>query len=164
MAIYMASSGFAARQHILDALLLPGERVICVAEISAFIYWKSAATFAAALVLLFYAATLGIYAAAVGVALFFLAWSGRKYLLLAATDRRLLVRGGILNENIIQLPYEAVESLRVSRLPMARMFGYGSIILSGRGQQTVIVPYVKNMAAFEAAVAGNMGLKEKTAA
>lgn len=155
MSTYVASTGigYNGREEILNEIMLPGERLLYVAEVSPFVYWKSAALAFMAFLSLFFSIQLALFFLVVAMGAFFLAYSGRKYLLLAATDRRIVIRGGILNVNVIQLTFDAVESLVVSSMFLGQMFGYGSVIISGRGQQRVILPYIKNATALETLVA-----------
>lgn len=155
MTTYVASTGFArqnGRQEILDGILLPGENVLYVAAVSPFVYWKAAAIAFMALIVLFFSIQLCLFFLLVAIISFLVAYSARRYLLLAATDRRIVIRGGIMNTSVIQLTYDAVESLAVSSMLLGQMFGYGTVIIAGRGQQRILMPYIENAMALETLV------------
>jgi len=138
----------AETQDILEAILLPDEQVIRVGLVSPWAYWKSGAVAAAALMTLVISVNLALYFLAIALVLFLLAFSARKYLLLVATDRRLVVRGGIINVEVLQFGYDKIESIELSSMLLGQIFGYASVIISGTGRRRVTIPYIANAMAF----------------
>ncbi len=155
----LSLAGFldATPHTIAASLLLPNERVIHVAAISPLVYWKSGVVAVSALVTLLFSIHLAAYFLLIGLGLFLLALSARKYLLFMATDQRLLIRGGIMNVEVIQFSYDAIESIEISSMLLGQIFGYGSIIISGTGKRKIIIPYIENAGIFE-----NIVIQKKT--
>jgi hypothetical protein len=132
------------QQEIVEAMLLPGENIVRVAVISPGVYWKGIAAMIAALFALVYGFWLAVYCAAVGGFLLALAYGTKKYLVLAATDHRIIIRAGILNQEVLQLRYHQVESVDTVDPISGQFFGYGSVIITGTGRARWVVPYVED--------------------
>lgn len=139
-------------QGVLDSLLLPDEQVIHVAAISPMVYWKAAAITLVAVMAVSFSVNLAAYLLLISLGMFLLAFCTRKYLLLAATDRRLLIRSGVLSLETIQFAYDTIESVELSSMLLGQLFGYANVIITGTGRRRVYIPYVENAAGFEASV------------
>lgn len=138
-----------------DVLILAGvtltedEKVIAMATIHDAIYWKSVAVIIIGMLMLpGFAMTLGIFFMFVGVVMLALAHLTRSYLVLAATDKRIFIRSGIVYTDMIEMRYTQVESIELGITPIGQIFNYGSVIVTGTGQRRVIVPFVSNAIAF----------------
>ena len=52
---------------------------------------------------------------------------------IAVTDRRVLIKTGIMNRRTLELLLSRIESIGVNESPLGRMLGYGTVILRGTG-------------------------------
>ncbi len=137
------------------ALLLAGitltedEKLIETAVIHDGIYWKGVAVVVSGMLLLpSFAARLGIFLMFVGAILIGLAWLTQKYLILAASDKRIFIRSGVVYADMIEMRYAQVESIELGITPIGQIFGYGSVIVTGTGQRRIIVPFVTDAVLF----------------
>lgn len=139
---------------ILESMLLPDEHVLQIAKISAGIYWKTIAVFCLAVlfittalsfdlptplfILLVVAMTIKI------VVMGILAYLTKHYLLLAVTDKRVIMRVGIINLEIAQMRYAQIESSEIASTIPGRLLGYSNVFVSGTGGRTLAVPFIMN--------------------
>lgn len=121
-----------------------GEEVRMRAYIHPGIYWRAMAVFFLSIILLIKVFNLGVFFLLVSLLMFMFAQATKHYLLLVLTDQRVVIRFGILNLETIQMHYNKIESVEVVWPPMGRVFGYGSIFISGTGSRVVSVPYIGN--------------------
>lgn len=130
------------------------ETLVSFAHIHAAIYWKSVAVliFAILVAVGIPALGLGLFFLVVGLIMFSMAHLARRYLILAATDKRIFIRSGWFYADMIELRYAQVESIEVGIMPTGQIFSYGSVILTGTGQRRVIVPFVADAVQFRAKV------------
>ena len=133
--------------------LAEGEVLIAFAHIHAAIYWKAVAVLMFAILIgLAFAPMLGLFFALVGGIMFLMAHLTRRFLILAATDKRMFVRSGWFYADMIELRYAQVESIELGIMPTGQMFGYGSVIVTGTGQRRIIVPFVADAVQFRSKV------------
>lgn len=125
-----------------DVSVLPDERVVKVATFSNGIYWKSGAVFLFSLILMMKVQNLGIFLMLVAGVMFGLAYITRHYMVLILTNKRILVRSGLIRMDTIQLPIERIESVELERTLPGLALGYASVILTGTGSRVMGVPYV----------------------
>lgn len=129
------------------------ENFMTLARIHGAIYWKGVAVIIfGMLLLLTVAMNAGFFLIFVGVLMLVLAHLTRQYLILAASDKRIFIRSGILYADMIEMRYAQVESIELGINPIGQMFGYGSVIVTGTGQRRVIVPFIDNAIAFRKTV------------
>lgn len=133
---------------MLEAMLMPGERLVNVASVSVGIYWKCAAVLLVALITLFYSLTLALYFLVIGVILGVLAFRTRRFLMLGTTDRRIIASGGVLTQELIDFPYESIESVELFTSPMGMLFNYASVIVTGLGRKRLMIPFIRNAGSF----------------
>lgn len=125
--------------------LTEDETLLTVANIHDAIYWKGVAVVIVGLLMLpFFLMNLGILLMFVGAVMIAIAHLTRRYLILAATDKRVFIRSGILYTDMIELRYTQIESVELGITPIGQIFGYGSVIVTGTGQRRVIVPFIDN--------------------
>ena len=125
------------------------ESLLTLARIHGAIYWTGVAIIIfGMLLLLTFAASLGLFLIFVGIVMLILAHLTRRYLLLAASDKRIFIRSGILYADMIEMRYGQIESIELGINPIGQIFGYGSVIITGTGQRRVIVPFISNAIAF----------------
>jgi uncharacterized membrane protein YdbT with pleckstrin-like domain len=139
-----AISSRSAAADLLEPMLEPGEHVVSIATISPGIFWKSIALAIAAVIALFYSLTLSIYLAVVALIALMLALLTRKYLLLAATDQRVIIRYGIFYIEVVEMRYDRVESVELVNSFMGQLVGYANVIITGTGRLRYGVPFVEN--------------------
>lgn len=141
--------GPAAESHaILQSMLTPDEKIIRHATISPGIYWKGIALLGLALLVLIKAFNLGVFLLLVTAIILVIAHLTKHFLLLAATNKRIIMRGGIMNLDVIQLRYSKVESVEVAWTIMGQFLGYASVVITGTGSRVVVIPYVADAAQF----------------
>lgn len=129
------------------------EVLIDFAHIHAAIYWKSVAVLIFAIVIgIAFAPTLGLFFALVGAIMFIMAHLTRRYLILAATDKRIFVRSGWFYADMIELRYAQIESIELGIMPTGQIFGYGNVVITGTGQRRIIIPFVANSVQFRSKV------------
>ena len=126
------------------------EHILASTVIHPAIYWKGVAVVLFGLLLLFSVTffNLGILFLIVGALMLFMAYMTRRFLLLAATDKRIFVRSGILYADMIELRYAQVESVELGITPIGQIFGYGNVIVTGTGQRRIIVPFITEAVTF----------------
>lgn len=139
---------------VLKSMLLPDEHILQIGEISGGIYWKTIAVLCIAVLFMALAFSFGLpfpllllFGAALTVkilAMAVIAYLRKHYLLLAVTDKRVIIRVGIINLEIIQMRYAQIESSEVASTIPGRFLGYSSIFISGTGGQTLAVPFIVN--------------------
>lgn len=159
----IASSGLrpdeaSSPRTILKSMLLPDEHILLMGEVSAGIYWKSAAMFCLSIVFMALMFSFGLpwqLLLLFGVALSIkvlvmssIAYLRKHYLLLVATDKRVIIRVGIINLEVIQMRYTQIESSEIASTIPGRFFRYSSVFISGTGGQTLAVPYIVNAMEF----------------
>ena len=131
-----------------------GEALIAFAHIHAAVYWKAVAVWILAILLAvgFTAGTLGLFLAVVGAIMFVMAHLTRRFLILAATDKRVFVRSGWFYADMVELRYAQIESIELGIMPTGQIFNYGSVIVTGTGQRRIIVPFVADAVQFRSKV------------
>lgn len=138
---------FEAKQAVMP-MLLPGEELIHLATVSGGIYWKSVAMALAGCVATFYSPYMGVYFFIVAGVMAVFAYLTRKYLLLAATDRRVIMCGGIVNQEVIDLRHDKIESVELLGTLPGMLCGYAGVILAGTGRARIIIPFIEDAVAF----------------
>lgn len=128
--------------------LVEGEQALVQGIISKAIYWKGVAVLILALFLLFPAFNLGLFLLLVGGVMIFLAALTERYLILILTDKRVIIRAGILYVELIEIRHSQVESVELSYTLIGQLFGYASVVISGTGRRTVMVPFIRNALEF----------------
>lgn len=129
------------------------EALVAFARIHGAIYWKAFAVLLfALLVATGFAFELGLFFALVGAVMLVMAHLTRRYLILAATNKRLFVRSGWFYADMVELRYSQIESIELGIMPVGQVFGYGSVIVTGTGQRRIIVPFVADSVQFRSKV------------
>lgn len=150
------------QRALLKSMLLPDENILQVGKISYGIYWKTIAVLFFGMLFVLIAFLMGLpgrlgilFALAISIKVIIMtvvAYLTRHYLLLVATDKRVILRVGILNLEIIQLRYSKVESSEVASTIAGRFFGYSSVFISGTGGHILAVPFIENALAIRNAI------------
>jgi hypothetical protein len=125
------------------------EHLLVYARIHGAIYWKGVAIVIFGLLLLpTFAQNIGLLLMVVGAIMIGLAYLTRFYLILAASDKRLFIRSGLLYADMIEMRYGQVEGIELGITPLGQIFGYGNVIITGTGQRRVIVPFISDAVEF----------------
>jgi hypothetical protein len=146
----------AKREHVLSGqpnehiqqLLLDGEEIIRVATIHPGIYWKGIAVLILALILLVFAFNLGVLMLIVSAIMLVVAHLTKHFLLLALTNKRVLIRYGVIKLDVIQIHHRKIESVELAWTIMGQLMGYASVMITGTGSRVSIVPFIANAPQF----------------
>ncbi|MCM2344061.1 MAG: PH domain-containing protein [Alphaproteobacteria bacterium] len=134
----------------LESILMPDEKVLRVATISPGIYWKGVVVFVLAALVMIKAFALGLFLMFVSVLMLAVSYLTRYFLLLAATDKRVIIRHGIINLDTIQFRYTKLESVELSRTIIGQLLGYASVVITGTGSRVTVVPFIADASKFRA--------------
>lgn len=136
----------------LESLLMKNEKLIVACDVHWGIYWKSVTLlFIALLVWIFIAPELGyilLVAAIIGIVH---AYILTRMLLLVLTNKRILMRYGILQVDVVDMRFKNIESIELERMLPGFLLGYSNVIVMGIGQRTVRIPYLTNGVTFRRA-------------
>ena len=106
-----------------------------------------------------------------GVGFFFLVFAGlfilagyltRKATEIAVTNKRIVIKTGILNRRTLELLLSKVESIGVEEGLLGRMLGYGSVVVRGTGGTPEPFHDVTNPLEFRRQVQQQIELREKS--
>ena len=136
----------------VDSLLLKGEEIVVSCGVHWGIYWKSGALFVLSLIVgLFVAPELGLIllvASLIGVIHSYLL---TRMLLLVLTNKRVLMRYGILQVDVVDMRFKNIESIELERMLPGFLLGYSNVIVMGIGNRAVRIPYLTNGVTFRRA-------------
>lgn len=133
--------------------LIPGEVMIRRSRIHPGIYWKSIVVLCLGLFLTLKVVNLGLLFLIVGAAMAGVAWVTQTNLMLVLTNRRVIVRVGLLFwTEAVELRLSQIESVEVERMIPGMVMGYGTVSITGTGQRITRVPYVADPNAFRQAI------------
>ncbi len=140
----------ATGEEALQSILMPGEKIMRIAQISPGIYWKGFAVLLLAVILLFSGTlfNLGLFFLFISVLMLSVSYLTRYFLLLAATDKRIIIRHGILNLDTIQFRYSKLESVELSRTIIGQILGYASVVITGTGSRVTVIPFIADASRF----------------
>lgn len=134
-----------ARQADINDMLVKGERIVLEAQISRNIYWKAVAVLiVAVLVALFVVLEIGVLLAVVSLLMFVHATLLREVLMFVLTNKRVLVRYGILQVDVVDMRFDKIESIELERMLPGYLMGYANLVVMGVGQRYLVIPYVEN--------------------
>ena len=75
---------------------------------------------------------------------------------LAITDKRLIVKYGLLSTHSIEIRFNKIETVRVSQGLVGKIFKYGDVIVTGTGSTFDPIRSIKNPMGFRAALSQAM--------
>jgi uncharacterized membrane protein YdbT with pleckstrin-like domain len=128
--------------------LIPNETVIYITTLSWIVYLKSVLVLLIGAALLVWGAQSGgaldidqdnpLYAVGglvllVGLTLFFTAFIRRRSCEFAVTNKRVIIKIGLISRRSVELLLTKVEAISVDQTLLGRIFGYGSITIIGTG-------------------------------
>jgi len=88
----------------------------------------------------------------VGVVMFLTAWIKMKTTDFAVTNRRVILKTGWLNRHTHELAVESVEGVSLDQSIVARMFGFGRVVVTGTGDAVIAFPPMANPVEFRRAI------------
>lgn len=91
-------------------------------------------------------------AAALGVVVIVVALVRRASTELAVTNRRVIAKFGLIARSTVEMNLAKIESVRVEQTVMGRLFGFGSIIVTGTGSTMDPIRFIANAIAFRQAI------------
>ena len=148
----------------VETIIGPGEQVLHVGRISLLTILSSllAGTFfiivAFGLLLLMPVGSpnvdhaLAASAGALGILVIVVALIRRSSTELAVTNRRVIAKFGLIARSTVEMNLAKIESVRVEQTVMGRLFGFGSIIVTGTGSTMDPIRYIANPIAFRQAI------------
>ena len=139
-----------AGPEAMESILMPGEKVLRIAAISPGIYWKGIAVFVLSILVMMKALALGGFLMFVSLVMLGVAHATKYFLLLAATDKRVVIRHGIINLDTIQFRYTKLESVELSRTIIGQILGYASVVITGTGSRITVIPFIADASKFRA--------------
>ena len=104
---------------------------------------------------------IGLIIAACGLILVLAGLIQRNSTELAVTNRRVIAKFGFIRRSTIELNLAKVESIRVEQSIGGRIFGYGSVIVTGTGSTMDPIPYVADPIKFRQAVQSATDVAQK---
>ncbi len=141
-----AKSALKSKNRDVFADLREGETVLGRSVISNGIYWKAIAVILVALVFAFFAPPLAYFFSLIAVLMFVYCYIQQTILSLIVTNQRVFIRAGILKIDTVQMRVERIESVEVQKTLVGYALGYGTVIMTGVGNQFAFVPYIDNSA------------------
>ena len=136
-------------KQLTGMTLRDDEEVLFIGIVHPAIMWKAVAVLMLAVLMLLVAVNLALFLGFVGVVMLIMATVTRRYLLLAATNYRILLRGGIVYADVIEMHYRQLESVETGATLIGQIFGYVNVIVSGTGNRRIMVPFMANGMAFK---------------
>ncbi len=141
----MKGSTKAKKKADIEERLLSGEVVISEAVIHDGIYWQSVAVFVFSIIVaLFVVIELGVFLAVVSGLMALHAMIKKSILMMVVTNKRVFVRYGILQVDVVDIHFDKVESVELERMLPGYVMGYANIVLMGTGNRYIVIPYVAN--------------------
>ena len=133
------------KNNDITDMLVKGEKIVAEGQIHIGIYWQSAIVLAFAVFMaLFVIFELGALLAVVAVLMFAYNAIRQSILMLVITNKRVLVRYGLLQIDVVDMRFDKIESLELERMIPGYLMGYANVVIMGTGQRFVSIPYVGN--------------------
>lgn len=128
-----------------ESMLVNGEHIIEQAQIQNGIYWPSIAVMAVALLFaLFVAPQLGALLAFVALLMIIHATLKKEILHFTLTNKRIFVRYGMLQIDVVDIRLNKIESVELERMLTGYLLGYATLVIMGTGNRYTAIPYIGN--------------------
>lgn len=145
----MSKSWAESADTSVKEMLIDGEKIVLWGQIHWGIYWKPAVVIAFGLmVMLFLVMELGAILLISGALMAAHAVLKKHVLLLVLTNKRVLMRYGLLQVDVVDMRFQNIESIELERMLPGFLMGYSNVVLMGVGQRHVVIPYIANGPAF----------------
>lgn len=139
------------RKASINELLVPGEEIVLQGRVHWAIYWRTAAVFLLALIVATQIVELGVLLLGSAILMLIHAYLKKEILLLVLTNKRVLVRYGILQVDVVDMRFSKIESIELERMIPGYILGYANVVLMGTGNRYVVIPFVDNALEFRRA-------------
>jgi len=129
--------------------LREGEKILVTSVISNGIYWKAAGVFVIGVLLLLISIDvfpLTIFFCFIATIVFLYCYIEKSIITLIVTTQRVFIRAAILKIDTVQMRMERIESVEVQKTLIGYLLGYGTVIITGVGNQFAFIPYIENSA------------------
>ena len=150
----------------VETIVGPGEHVLYVGKVSMFsilpLLLAGAVLAVIGTGLTIGSGPIGLIAVGCGIVLIFVGIIRRNSTELAVTNRRVIAKFGFVRRSTIELNLSKVESIRVEQSVGGRIFGYGSVIVTGTGSTMDPIPYIADPIKFRQAVQAATDVIQKT--
>ncbi len=134
-----------------EGILIKGEKILVRGEVHWGIFWKSGAILVFGFLLSLLILPLGMILILAGLIGLVHSLLMQHMLLLVLTDKRILMRTGILQVDVVDMRFKNIESIELERMLPGFILGYSNVIIMGVGQRFVRIPYVANGVQFRRA-------------
>lgn len=104
----------------VESSLVPGERVVYETRYQWIIFWRPKAL----------------------LTLWIMPWIERISSEFAITDKRIIIKTGLLSRHTVELNVRQVESVNVQQSLVGRMLDYGSVTVVGSGGTREVLSYI----------------------
>jgi uncharacterized membrane protein YdbT with pleckstrin-like domain len=71
----------------------------------------------------------------------------------AVTNQRVIIKRGIISRDVKELPLKRIETVELVQDIMGRIFGYGTVVVTGNGMTTMVIGLIDRPAEFRYAIA-----------
>ncbi|MAI63010.1 MAG: hypothetical protein CBB87_11135 [Micavibrio sp. TMED27] len=140
-----------SKAEVVENALVKDEEIIIEARIHWAIYLKAIIVFVFSSIVGMMILELGalLFAAAVLMAIH--ATISREIFMLVLTNKRVFVRYGLLQVDVVDIRFSKIESIELERMIPGYLLGYANVVIMGTGQRYVVIPFVGNATAFRRA-------------
>ncbi len=141
--------------NYVESIVGSGERVLYVGKVSLFAILPALVGGTVLIVAGIGATMVNPLAATIAVAGIVWLVSGlirRSSTELAVTNRRVIAKFGFVRRSTVELNIAKIESVRVEQSVAGRLFGYGSVYVTGTGSTMDPIPFIADPIAFRQAV------------
>jgi uncharacterized membrane protein YdbT with pleckstrin-like domain len=130
-------------------ILRPDEKLLATGNIHWIIYWPAIALMALAVIslsVLGFASIRIIFLLLALAAIFFAIkeWLQQWITEIAVTDRRVIVKTGLIRRHTAEMNMDKVESVTVYQSVLGRLLGYGSVHVRGTGEGLGHLDYISS--------------------
>lgn len=132
----------------ITSMLQENETIVRAARIHDGIFWKGSVVFLLSVPLVIKLFNLGAFLMFVSIIMLSFAYLTRHYLVLVLTDRRVLIRHGIVHLDVVQIRLNRIESVETLRTLPGRILGYATVVITGTGSRVTSIPYIAEASAF----------------
>jgi uncharacterized membrane protein YdbT with pleckstrin-like domain len=139
----------------VETIVGPGEQVLYAGKVS---LWSIASSLIGGVLLiaiglgLAFLNPLGAIVCVLGVIPIIVALIRRNSTELAVTNRRIIAKFGFIGRRTVELNLAKIESVRVEQTVAGRIFGYGSIFVTGTGSTMDPIPFIADPIQFRQAI------------
>lgn len=136
--------------NYLESTMLPGEYVVAWTRLHKVIFAIPIVICIAALIVAAAANQIAVFGVALIFIFLFAAWCYLQYksVEIAITNRRLLLKAGIIRRRTVELLPNKIESFSFYQGILGRMFNWGTLFVTGIGATKAAFPLIENPLGF----------------